>query len=186
MEPYLIESAAQTRLFEATIPWMYLDTYGNVTAAVGKLLSTPEDALKLPFLDNQGNPSTPEAIRADFFRVKAMPTGRPAKSYYSPTAPTLSLEEITTLLEGVIQQNDAILAESFTGYETFPDAAKLGLLDMEYNLGHRGLMYGFRTNFCPAVARKDWITAAAHCHRVGPSQTRNDWTRDKFLEAAKG
>ena len=56
---------------------------------------------------------------------------------------------------------DEQLAGRFPAYASFPDTATLGLLDMIYNLG-----------------------AAANCYRVGPSQARNDWTRQQFLAAA--
>jgi len=31
---------------------------------------------------------------------------------------------------------------------------------------------------------EDWAGAAAQSHRNGPSQERNDWTRQQFLAAA--
>lgn len=185
MANYLDAAASQLRLFEATISWMYLDSRGNVTVGVGFMLPNAAAALKFNFVSPIGKPSTDEEITADFLRVKHLSVGRIARYYYSSSAPALPLTDITMILDAAVGLCDAELAKTFDKYASFRDAAKLALIDMDYNLGHEKLVNAFAPHFCPAVARMDWATAAAHCHRIGPDEIRNEWTRQQFLKAAE-
>lgn len=181
---YQEQSANQLRIFEATIPWMYLDTRGNVTAGVGFMLPSSADALRLPWVDVKGNPASAFDVTEEFLRVQRMPAGRPVHYYYLDTSPKLSLVEISFLLDATVATCEGELAKTFDKYAQFPVPAKLALIDMDYNLGHAKLITSFAPTFCPAVARMDWVTAAAHCHRIGPAEVRNDWTKQQFLDAA--
>lgn len=180
---YQERAANQLRIFEATIPWMYLDTRGNVTAAVGVMLASAADALKLPWIDVKGNPARAFDVTEGFLRVQRMPVGRPAQHYYLETAPKLSLVEISHLLDATVATCEGELAKTFDKYGQFPDTAKMALIDMVYNLGLTKLVREY-VHFCAAVGRMDWETAAADCHRNGPSETRNEWTKQQFLDAA--
>jgi GH24 family phage-related lysozyme (muramidase) len=136
--PYLQDSVANLEIFEGIVPWMYLDTKGFVTVAVGELLANPASALALTFVD------------------------------------ALLLHHLTYF--------DTQLSQRLANYLTFPDPAKLGLLDMVYNLGVTGLFRGFPT-FMNHVQDENWAGAATQCHRNGPSLQRNDWTCQQFLAA---
>ena len=62
------------------------------------------------------------------------------------------------------------------------------VLGLVFNLGmgsaskNTGLL-AFKT-MKTAIEASDWKKAAAACHRKGPSEARNNWTRDRFLESA--
>lgn len=185
MSDYLAASASQTIKFEGSVPWMYLDTRGNVTTAVGHMLASAEEAMSFDFVCLDESLATHAMIKACFERVHAMNPGLPAAAYRWHGALELPSNAIDSLLSIDLAGHESLLRESFSGYEDFPDEAKLALLDMDFNLGHAKLMREFNGFFCPAVARKDWVTAAAHCHRIGPSQQRNDWTKQMFLKAAQ-
>jgi GH24 family phage-related lysozyme (muramidase) len=182
--PYLQDAVATLEIFEGIVPWMYLDTTGFVTVGVGELLANPASALALAFVDANNQPSTPDAIQAEYSRVSSLPPGRyPAAFYRSPASPTLPHPAIDALLLHQLTYFDTQLSQRFRNYLIFPDPAKLGLLDMVYNLGVTGLFRGFPT-FLSHVQDQNWAGAAAECHRNGPSLQRNDWTRQQFLAAA--
>ena len=182
--PYLQDSLAHLEIFEGVVPWMYLDTKGFVTVAVGELLATPASALALAFVDANNQPSNPAAIQAEYSRVSALPPGKyPAAFYRSPNSPTLPHPAVDVLLTRHLMFFDTQLNQRLPSYSVFPDAAKLGLLDMIYNLGVTGLFNGFPT-FMSYVQNQNWAGAATQCLRNGPSPQRNDWTRQQFLAAA--
>ena len=141
--------------------------------------------MTLGFVDGDNQPSTQDAIQADYSRVLAMPPAKSAGSYRSSTSPILPHAAIDTLLMSHLTFFDGQLSQRFANYGSFPDTAKLGLLDMIYNLGVTGLFRGFPT-FMGNVQNQNWPGAAAQCHRNGPSAARNDWTRQQFLAAAAG
>ena len=180
---YLDDSLAHLEIFEGTVPWMYLDTRGFVTVGVGELLANADKAETLSFVDPDGEASTQDAILDEFNRVSALVPAKVAAFYRSPDSPVLPHATIDTLLMNHLNLFDGQLAGRFQNYASFPDLAKLGLLDMIYNLGQVGLFQHF-PHFMAAVGKQDWLGAAANCHRVGPSQARNDWTRQQFLAAA--
>lgn len=180
---YLDDSLAHLEIFEGTVPWMYLDTRGFITVGVGELLASAAKAVTLAFVDPDGRPSTQDSILGEFNRVSRLVPAKVAAFYRSATSPLLPHAAIDTLLMNHLNLFDRQLAARFPNYASFSDPAKLGLLDMIYNLGQVGLFQHF-PNFMAAVEKQDWLVAAANCHRVGPSQARNDWTRQQFLAAA--
>lgn len=180
---YLDDSLAHLEVFEGTVPWMYLDTKGFVTVGVGELLANAEKAETLAFVDPDGQPSAQDAILDEFNRVSSLVPAKVAAFYRSPASPVLPHADIDNLLMNHLDFFDRQLAARFPNYANFPDPAKLGLLDMIYNLGQVGLFQHF-PHFMAAADKQDWLGAAANCHRVGPSQARNDWTRQQFLDAA--
>ena len=106
----------------------------------------------------------------------------PAAFYRSPVSPILLQPAIDALLSHHLTYFDTQLSQRLANYLTFPDPAKLGLLDMVYNLGVAGLFRGFPT-FMNHVQDQNWAGAATQCHRNGPSPQRNDWTCQQFLAA---
>ncbi|MDE2101612.1 MAG: hypothetical protein KGL39_30480 [Patescibacteria group bacterium] len=181
---YLDDSVKALGGFEGCVPWMYLDTRGFVTVGVGNMLPIVEAATALPFQYN-GTGATQDQIASDYFRVKGMAAGRLPKFYACSTSVTLTQEEIQLLLYRRLPEFEQGLRQLYPGYDTFPDAAKLGLIDMAYNLGVYGLANNY-PKFNAAVRAQDWATAATECHRNGPSQERNDWTAGQFNLAATG
>jgi hypothetical protein len=182
MAPYLELSTAQTTVFETAVPWMYLDTRGLVTAGIGQMLPDAASAQALAFLLPDGAPAPPDAIGADFQRVRALAPSQGSHAYRSPTSPTLTADTMAALLGAVTTANDTILRGRVMGYDGFPDPAKLALLDMLYNLGEPRLFSEYPL-LLAAVDNQHWLLASQQCHRAGPSLARNAWTRDQFLAA---
>lgn len=180
---YLDDSLAHLEIFEGIVPWMYLDTRSFVTVGVGEMLANADRAQSLAFVDASNQPVSPDAILADYNRVLSLPAGRLFGFYRSATSPTLPHAAIDSLLLQHLTYFDGQLSQQFSAYSTFPDPAKLALLDMIYNLGVTGLFKGYPT-LMGNVQKQDWANAAKQCHRNGPSQSRNDWTNQQFLTAA--
>lgn len=180
---YLDASLTYLKEFEGVVEWMYLDTRGLVTVGVGEMLSDAASAQSLAFADSSGQPATQDAIQNDYNRVRALEAAQGAGFYRVPTSLVLPPPAIDTLLRSRVTEFDGQLSSRFPAYAGFPDPAKLGLLDMIYNLGGPKL-FGTFHHFMNCIDNQDWPGAAANCHRVGPSQARNDWTRQQFLAAA--
>ena len=170
--------------FENRIHWMYLDTVGVVTVGVGQALLTPAMALAYPFQRPNAEYATREEILAEYATVKVMPRGRVAKAYRRSTSLLLSDAAIDDKLRDTISNCVMELLALFQNFASFPDAAKLGLIDMTFNLGVTKLRRGY-PNFCGFVRQEMWKEAALRCHRIGPSEARNAWTANQFMLAAK-
>jgi GH24 family phage-related lysozyme (muramidase) len=179
---YLEDSLGYLKHFEGSIAWMYLDTRGFVTVGVGELLANVARAQSLEFVDSSGQPATQATILAEFNRVSALASGQAADFYCLPTSPVLLPATIDTLRMNHVAYFDGQLSGRFAAYASFRDPAKLGLLDMIYNLGVKGLFSGF-PHFMGCVDNQDWLGAFAQCHRVGPSPDRNAWTKQQFQAA---
>lgn len=176
---YLEQSLEKLKEFEGCVPWMYRDTVGKVTVGVGLMLPDAQAAQALPFLLNN-RPATPEEIAAEYARVDAMTLGKAAAFYKIPASLELSQQTIDARLLSVLQAFEADLRAEFPRYDVFPDAIKMALLDMIYNLGPAGLFHGF-PHLVDAVQSGNWSLAADHCTRRGPAPARNDWTKQQFL-----
>ena len=181
MAGYLEQSLEKIKEFEGSVPWMYLDTVGKVTIGVGLMLANEIAAHALPFAASRG-PATQDEISREFSRVSAMKKGQLAKFYFSKQGLQLSNDAIDTRLRETLQGFEGYLRSHIHGYDTLPDAAKLALLDMIYNLGP-GRLFAEYPQLIAAVERADWRSAARGSLRRGPSLARNAWTKQQFLAA---
>lgn len=180
---YLDDSAAQLIVFEGSVAWMYLDSRSYVTVAVGDMLPNAASAQALGFVDNSGLPASPEAILADFQRVSGMSPNLSANAYRTAAALLLPNDAVTALLVARLKDFDQSLSAKFPNYGVFPEPARLGLLDMAFNLGTFKLFNTYPT-FMGCVEKTDWAGAALQCHRTGPAPARNAWTVQQFNLAA--
>ena len=169
---------------EGSIAHMYLDTAGKVTVAVGQMLATAAAAEGLTFnrRDN-GNRATAAEIGQDYESVARQTLGRPASFYKQFTKLDMPEDAIDELLDKRIDEFESDLRGDFPEYDSYPDTAKLGLMDMVFNLGHAGLISKFPT-FTQAARAQDWRTCAKECRRRGISDARNDMTKQLFEDAA--
>jgi GH24 family phage-related lysozyme (muramidase) len=181
---YLEQSLTKLKEFEGCVPWMYRDTVGKVTVGVGLMLPDAKAAQALPFFLGV-RAATQQEIAAEYARVDAMTLGRASSFYKIPTSLTLTQQTIDSKLSSVLQGFEADLRTEFPHYDTLPDAIKMALLDMIYNLGPAGLFKGF-PHLVAAVQTGSWAQAAEHCMRRGPSQARNNWTQQQFLSSVVG
>ena len=167
--------------FEGCVPWMYRDTVGKVTVGVGLMLPDAAAAEALPFLE-AGHAASPAQIHADFQRVMQLPEGKTAGFYRCSSSLKLPESAIDARLLAVLEGFEQRLRARLQHYDSFPDGAKLALLDMIYNLGPGELFSGY-PHLLAAVEQGAWAQAAAQCLRHGPGEARNAWTRTQFLSA---
>jgi GH24 family phage-related lysozyme (muramidase) len=183
---YLDDAVKNTEEFEGRVNHMYLDTKGNVTVAVGQMLADVAAAQALPFKRRgmgEDIPASEGEIAEEFNRVKASSPGHAAHYYFT----TLFLEDadMDRLLRVFLADIDAALFLHFSRYNDWPDAAKLGYLDMGYNLGPHRLFTEY-PHMNAAAADGQWLTCAAQCEREKGSPAfdrRNAWTRQQFRDA---
>lgn len=178
------ETAADFARWEGRVPHMYLDTRGLVTVGIGQRVFSLKQAQGMPFERRSDKAkASADEIKADHEAVLKQPAGK-RWPYYTPyTKLDLPEEEIDRLLREKVDGFEADLRASFAGYDNYPAPAKRALMDMIYNLGKTGLLKF--TTLKKAAEAGEWKKAAERCRRIGPSDERNDWTRDLFLEAAR-
>lgn len=180
MASYLEQSIRKLRDFEGSIPWMYRDTVGKVTVAVGLMLPNEAAAQRLPLMIGERR-ATEAEIAIEFARVNALAKAHPASFYREKGGLELRQTDIDSLLRVVLVGFEDELRVHLHGYDAMPDGVKLALLDMAYNLGPAGLVHGY-PQLLKAIGRGAWAQAAAASVRRGPSAARNKWTREMFLE----
>lgn len=183
---YIDDSVKQTEIFEGRVAWMYLDTKGLVTCAVGLQLATAPAATQLDWYIAQSEfvPATRTQILADWYRVKSLEAGH-IPAYYKGQL-EMDDETIDSLLRTTIRRCDSDLRLDFPLYDTFSDSRKIALIDMRYNLGNSRLV-GTYPNFDAAVRSGDWNQAIAECGRdesVKAFAARNEWTQNMLAIAA--
>jgi GH24 family phage-related lysozyme (muramidase) len=202
---------AMLQNFEGNYSHMYVDTRGYVTVGVGFMIPSAVAALAYTFyLANpraahpphaRGThphvaprayvPSTPPTnpsgdqananeIKAEWTQMHARPSGHLAGWYAQYATMYMIQSDINQLLQTKINGFEGQLSSLFATWNDFPAPAQLALLDMFYNLGSLG---GY-PKLCDAARYHEWTKCAAECHRAGPSDARNNATRDRFLAAA--
>jgi len=166
---------AFTVRWEGVVPHLYLDTVGIPTCGVGFSVPTEAELVKLPW-----SPSVETAIE-DYRRVRMQPKGLAASSYEPFCNARLSMEAMQMVFDEKIEAVREQLQDDWQ-LDMQPVPVQIALVDMAYNLGVAGL--GKFVKLKAAVARRDWVTAAAESSRRGVQQPRNDATRELFLAAA--
>lgn len=175
---------------EGTVPWMYLDSRGNVTAAIGIMLPNLAAAQALPWwAPSFTRAATELEISLEFARVSKMAPGLKSDAYRNNVlSPLLRGSDIDAMLAKELGGFIAELAVAFPGFWSWPQGAQLGALDMIYNLGAAGLLgseikEGF-PKWVAAAKEEDWPVCAEQCEREGIGQIRNTWTQGQFNAAS--
>lgn len=166
--------------FEGVIAHMYLDSEGFVTIGVGHLLANAEAAISLALINKQTEATASEAEKKQEWNTINGKESPKKASFYEPfTKLKLKTTDIETLLKADLEGLEKDLKDIYSQYESLPQAAKEGLLDMIFNLGKNGLKTKF-PKFNQAVNAQDWATAAKECKRGGISDERNTAIRTLF------
>jgi GH24 family phage-related lysozyme (muramidase) len=172
--------------WEGTVDHMYLDTRGNVTVGVGKLLPDAASAEALPFRHRTtGILATAEEIGVEFEHIQGieMPDCAIA-GYYEPfTRLYLSQSDIDGLALKHLRADFRALLRQYPDFGNFPLPAQIALLDMLYNLGPP-VMSSY-SNMRRAIHAADWEAAARQSARSGISDERNQHVFNLFMEAAR-
>ena len=163
---------------------MYLDTnkQATVTVGVGEMIPNAEAALDYRFRRPNAEFADRAEIIAEFTRVKQMTPGYSAKAYRRSDSLLLADEDIDEALRKTMSECITDLASLFPDFHDYPAPAKVALIDMCFNLGVTKLRLNF-PKFCQLVKLQRWEAASLECHRIGPSEERNAWTKEQFLLA---
>jgi GH24 family phage-related lysozyme (muramidase) len=169
-----------TKPLEGTVNYMYLDIKGLVTVGIGNLIDPVSSASALPFVHNTDNsPALQSEIQAEWTKVKN--NAALAQQGYKAAAPPLTTLHLTDasisqLVTNQLNAVQATLKQTFTGFESWPADAQLGVLSMAWALGA-----GFASTwpvFKAACLSQNWSAAAQNCQistagnaGVGPRNT---------------
>ena len=173
------------REHEGVVGHMYLDVVGLVTIGVGFMLPNAAAALALELVRRDSGAAATDGEKAqDWESVHAQEKAKLASTYKKFTKLDLPDSEVDLELESRLDDFARNLRQRFPKFDRFPDQAQIGLLDMIYSLGPRGLFNGFPT-FCSAVDVQDWKTCAQEGVRRNVSAGRNSDLQQLFLDAAE-
>lgn len=177
---------ADVEEWEGNVDHMYLDTRGFVTVGKGKMLPAASDAVALAFL-RQGTdvPATEDEIRAEYDLIAGMveDVGRNADYFGKFTNLYLPQADVDRLVTDHMRGDFEVLLRQYPGFGNLPLSAQIALWDMIYNLGPSRLAQ-FRL-LRQAILDGDWEEAARQSHRQGPSEERNQFVFDLFMDAAE-
>ena len=175
--------------WESNVPFMYLDSRGNVTVGVGNMIPNMAAAVALPFYvpngPNSMRPANALEIQNDWKRLQGMSFGNYRADYYdssNPPSPTLRNDARMALLTTYVTQEEVTLSQRLSCYAGLPECVQVSALDMAYNLGVQGFLSKF-----PACVRaleaQEYQLASTLCQRVGIGAARNAWTAQMILSA---
>lgn len=169
---------------EGCVDHMHLNAVGKVTVGVGNMLKKPSSATSLRFIaEATGEKASEQSIEEEFRLVSNQEAAHPPKFYKEFTQLVLSDHDINQLLDMRLDKFESKLRMDFPKYDDYPEDAKLGLIDMAYNLGNKKLLNKFST-FTNAARKSDWLTCANECRRKQIQESRNDMVRSLFLNCA--
>jgi GH24 family phage-related lysozyme (muramidase) len=105
-------------------------------------------------------------------------------TYYEPfTTLYLTQVDLDKLVADHVRGDFEALLKQFPGFGNLPLTAQIALWDMIYNLGPTGLAEF--TMMRQAILNSDWEEAARQSRRIGPSDERNQYVFDLFMDAAE-
>lgn len=187
--------------WEGYFAWMYLDSNGLVTVGYGTMLPDARSAAQIAFYHKAGPPATGAEITAAWDLVhsgaakqkSALPRHKFSANHYSDTDDLIITQATASLLRDDHIGRDYIeLLAIYPGFDSFPQAAKVALFDMIYNLGpghpktrkHRANGLRAFSSLNTAINAGKWADAAKLCHRSGISDERNKATAARFAASA--
>jgi len=130
-------------------------------------------------------PASEEEIRAEYDLIAGMEASqtRGAAFYEQFTSLYLPQADIDQLVQDHVRQDFEALLRQCPGFGNLPLPAQIALWDMIYNLGPTGLAQ-FRM-LRQAILSGDWEEAAEQSNRNGPSDARNQYVFNLFMDAAE-
>ena len=123
--------------FEGYVPNMYLDVKGLVTTGMGNLIDSVAAAQALPWYKPDGSRASDAEVGAEWSLVKGMQNLKNIGGGTFGKYTTLRLHDdgIQQLINGKLDQNEAMLVKRFPGYTSWPADAQLALHSMAWAMG---------------------------------------------------
>lgn len=169
-KPVLDTTAYQVHVesFEGNVPWMYLDTKGNVTVGVGHLLRNAGEAKQLFFVrSGTGIRATAAEIDRAFNAVARARFGSnvDAQSFRNLTQIELTSGEIDNIYKSDVAVFHTAVKGLFPDFLTYPEIAKRAIVDLPFTMGVRRFTIRFK-DFPAAVKNRNWKVAAVESERT--------------------
>jgi GH24 family phage-related lysozyme (muramidase) len=172
------------REHEGVVRYMYLDVVGLVTIGVGFMLPNADAVTALNLVRRSDSaPASADEKRQDWESVHSQGKAKPAQTYEQFTKLELPDSEIDRELTKRVNDFQRNLTSRFPSFDGFPDEAQIGLLDLIYSLGPRGLFNGY-PKLCAAAELGNWKACAEQSTRRNVSDNRNADLKQLFLDAA--
>jgi hypothetical protein len=175
---YLDEAVTTITHFDHPIAWMHLDKSGNVCVGTHHRLADAQMAQELPFHRWTAASATRDEIAHEYERIKKMRPGYTPTAYHSEHSLLLNKAAMAKLLRDTLVSCAVVLSASFPDFDQYPDAVKVALLDMCYDVSVPYLS----SRLCEAVGKQNWALASTLCRRDDASTERNNWTRRQFAD----
>jgi GH24 family phage-related lysozyme (muramidase) len=175
-----------TSPLEGVVPWMYLDSKGLVTVAIGNLIDPIQYALVLPFVHYDGRLAQRDEIAEEWLDIHNRPElaklGHLAAKQYAHLR--LTDQGVADLVARKLSQNDQHLRARFVEWEDWPADAQLATLSIAWACGP-----AFRFPRLEAALRaQDFDLAATECTihpEVGTIVQRNAAQRVLYRNAGR-
>jgi hypothetical protein len=172
---------------EDFVPYLYKDSEEFVTVGIGHQLRNASDTKIVPFVERGTNKSVHDNHKINAFnKVRNSPiSGQAGASAFRPlTNIVISEADAIKIAEDDLREFIGLLRHGtyFPEFDSYPETAKLGLLDMAYNLGVDGTTTKY-PDFTLAVRHRDWNLAARESDRPQLSSGRNQTVFQWFKQA---
>ena len=175
--------------WEGVLSTMYRDVIGLVTTGVGNMIDDTHgqitaEGLALPWLRSDGSRATPEDIRAEWARVKALPAGRAfaAGSFRAPAELHLEPAGIAALVGSHLAGDVRAVAKTFPSFPAFPPSAQHAVLDIAWGRG--AFCWPKYPELARAIQAQNWRAAAAAVGDPAARAARTEARADLFRRAA--
>lgn len=172
---------------ELFVPYMYLDTQRNVTVGVGHLLTDAASARSLSFVERQsGKPGSKDQVVEAYNRVKTSTlTPGDWQAFRNVTSVDLTEAYATILAMNDMDDFLSIIRGPtyYPEFDSYPPLAKMGLLDLVYNVGARRARDDYQRTTA-AVRRRNWKQAGIE-QRDGRTSFRANIVQNWFDQAAR-
>lgn len=187
---FLDRASAYFRQHEGAVPHMYLCLHGLVTAGVGHMFPHAKAARTVMWHRQDGTLAAPVDVENEFNAIKGRPHGQnvTAASFAGITRLRLRPDTIEGILRGDLMRFEQVLAEQFSDWDHWPEAAQLAMLDMVFSIGPA--MFGkvapkAYPKLVAAARNRDWATCATECKRRGVAPSRDAAVKALFEEAIR-
>ena len=162
---------------------LYVDTAKNLTIGIGNNFQNIENFMELKLVDI----TTGHELNTDekTHLYNSIQTAIANKTFNAAEFANIQLSEkdINSKFEEQLNSSYRELERKISDFSSLPISVQQALIDMQFNMGSRKFSERYWPNLFNAIRERDWQKAAQESHRIGIQESRQTWTRNKFLDA---
>ena len=162
---------------------LYLDSKGILTIGIGNNVSKLANFVELNLSDTKDGHTLTVAEKESMYAQIMSDVNSKTFKEKKYSQYQVGASEIENKFNHQLEQSYVELERKIEGFKTLPITVQQALLDMQFNMGNYKFSEQKWHELFSAVRNQDWKKAANESHRLGIQQSRQDWTRDKFLDA---